>query len=163
MGTTVAGERVHQTRWTGRPPWEKSSAASGDTNAFPHTITGGATIPEAGFYTHLDHSPFTNEILLSFAQQAIVNEQLGQDDDTDVLSVSFSANDYVGHRYGPYSQEVMDMTLRVDRQIATLLDFVQRASGTRQYADRFYRRSRCLADSGTSCGTRSWWRAIKVC
>ncbi len=105
------------------PSWEKVTA-SGDTNAFPHTITGGETKPGANFYTHLDHSPYTNDILLAFAQQAIINEQMGQDDDTDVLSVSFSASDYVGHRYGPYSQEAMDITLRVDRTIASLLDFV---------------------------------------
>ncbi|HEU0252686.1 MAG TPA: alkaline phosphatase family protein, partial [Pyrinomonadaceae bacterium] len=104
-------------------PWEKVTA-SGDTNLFPHTITGGATAPGSNFYTALDHSPFTNDILLDFAQQAIINEQLGQDDDTDVLTISFSASDYVGHRYGPYSQEVMDITLRVDRTIASLLDFV---------------------------------------
>ena len=110
------------------PPWEKVTAA-GDTNAFPHIITGGADKPGINFYDQLDHSPFTNEILLEFAQQAIINEQLGQDDDTDVLSVSFSANDYVGHRYGPYSQEVMDITLRVDRTIASLLDFVNQRVG----------------------------------
>ena len=106
------------------PSWENVTAA-GDTNSFPHTITGGAkTFEDRNFYTALDYSPFTNEILLSFAQQAIVNEQLGQDDDTDVLTLSFSANDYVGHRFGPYSQEVMDVTLRTDRTITTLLDFV---------------------------------------
>jgi predicted AlkP superfamily pyrophosphatase or phosphodiesterase len=110
------------------PKWEVVSA-SGDTNAFPHTITGGASAPNPNFYNHFDHSPFNNELLLSFAQEAIVNEQLGQDDDTDVLTVSFSANDYVGHRYGPYSQEVMDITLRTDRQIAALLDFVQAKVG----------------------------------
>ena len=110
------------------PSWEVVSG-SGDTNAFPHTITGGATTVGQAFYWGLDYSPFTNDLLLSFAQQAIVNEQLGQDDDTDVLTVSFSANDYVGHRYGPYSQEVMDVTLRVDRQIATLLDFVDARVG----------------------------------
>jgi len=106
------------------PPWEAVGTASGDTNAFPHTITGGAKTSGRTFYTALDYSPFSNDLLLSFAQQAIVNEQLGQDDDPDVLTVSFSANDYVGHRYGPYSQEAMDMTLRVDQQIASLLDFV---------------------------------------
>jgi predicted AlkP superfamily pyrophosphatase or phosphodiesterase len=106
------------------PSWENVTAA-GDTNSFPHTITGGAkTSEDRNFYTALDYSPFTNDILLSFAQQAIVNEQLGQDDDTDVLTVSFSANDYVGHRFGPYSQEVMDVTLRTDRTIGSLLDFV---------------------------------------
>ena len=108
--------------------WEKVTAA-GDTNLFPHTITGGAKAPNQAFYTHLDHSPFSNDVLVSFAQQAIVNEQLGQDDDTDVLTISFSASDYVGHRYGPYSQEVMDLTLRIDRQIATLFDFVEARVG----------------------------------
>ena len=106
------------------PPWETVPSNSGDTNAFPHTITGGATSAGRVFYGALDYSPFSNDLLVSFVQQAIVNEQLGQDDDPDVLTVSFSANDYVGHRYGPYSQEAMDVTLRVDQQIATLLDFV---------------------------------------
>jgi predicted AlkP superfamily pyrophosphatase or phosphodiesterase len=106
------------------PSWETVGSTSGDTNAFPHTITGGAKTPDRVFYGALDYSPFSNDLLVSFAQQAIVNEQLGQDEDTDVLTVSFSANDYVGHRFGPYSQEAMDVTLRVDQQIATLLDFV---------------------------------------
>jgi arylsulfatase A-like enzyme len=66
---------------------------------------------------------------LSFAKQAITNEHLGEDNYTDVLTVSFSGNDYVGHRYGPYSQEVMDVTLRVDRQIGELLDFVNAKVG----------------------------------
>lgn len=110
------------------PSWENVTA-SGDTNSFPHTITGGATSPGRNFYTALDYSPYINDILVSFAQQAIVNEQLGQDDDTDVLTVSFSANDYVGHRFGPYSQEVMDVTLRTDRNIATLLDFIDARVG----------------------------------
>jgi predicted AlkP superfamily pyrophosphatase or phosphodiesterase len=112
------------------PKWEDvSNAWTPDTNTFPHTITGGETKPGQKFYTALDYTPFTNDILVSFAQEAIVNEQLGQDDDTDVLTVSFSANDYVGHRFGPYSQEVMDVTLRTDRNIATLLDFIDSRIG----------------------------------
>lgn len=111
------------------PSWEAVGSASGDTNAFPHWITGGATSPGRAYYSHLDHSPFVNELLLSFAQQAIVNEQLGRDDDPDVLSVSFSGNDYVGHRFGPYSHEAMDVALRTDRQIGALLDFVNERVG----------------------------------
>ncbi len=111
------------------PSWENIPSTWNDTNSFPHTITGGAKSPDRNFYTALDYSPFTNDILVSFAQQAIVNEQLGQDDDTDVLTVSFSANDYVGHRFGPYSQEVMDVTLRTDKNIATLLDFIDARVG----------------------------------
>jgi len=118
------------------PTWENIGNQPGDTNAFPHILTGGLTkldtttaTANRAFYNALDYTPFSNEMLVTFAQQAITNEQLGQDDDTDVLSVSFSANDYVGHRYGPYSQEMMDVTLRVDRQIGTLLDFVNARVG----------------------------------
>jgi predicted AlkP superfamily pyrophosphatase or phosphodiesterase len=111
------------------PSWENVSGSAGESNAFPHAITGGATSAGRAFYNALDFSPFSNDLLVSFAEQAIINEQLGKDDDTDVLTLSFSANDYVGHRYGPYSQEVMDVTLRTDRQIATLLDFVQAQVG----------------------------------
>jgi len=110
------------------PPWEDINAKS-DTNAFPHTITGGADKPSLTFYDALDHSPFLNELLVAFAEVAIDREQLGQDADTDVLSLSLSANDHVGHRFGPYSQEVMDLALRTDRQIAGLLDFVDAKVG----------------------------------
>lgn len=106
------------------PLWENIGTVAGDTNSFPHTVTGGAPSPNMNFFLALDYTPFSNDLLLSFAEQAITNEKLGADDDTDVLSVSFSANDYVGHRYGPYSHEAMDITLRVDRSIAALLDFV---------------------------------------
>lgn len=112
-------------------PWENLDKSSKDSNAFPHVVTGGAAAPSKPFYRALDYTPFSNELLLVFAQEAITNEKLGDDDDTDVLSVSFSANDYVGHRFGPYSQEAMDMALRVDRQIGTLLDFVDGRVGLR--------------------------------
>src|SRR2546423_12633639 len=110
-------------------PWENIDKSSHDTNFFPHVITGGADKPGRSFYKALDYSPFSNDLLLAFAEDAITNEKLGADSDTDFLSVSFSANDYVGHRFGEYSQEVMDMTLRVDQQIGTLLDFIDAQVG----------------------------------
>ena len=110
-------------------PWENLDKSSNDTNAFPHVITGGAANPSKFFYKALDYTPFSNDLLVAFAEEAITNENLGEGSDTDVLSVSFSANDYVGHRFGPYSQEAMDMTLRVDRQIGTLLDFIDTRVG----------------------------------
>ena len=113
------------------PPWENIGRVSGDTNVFPHIITGGLTAPGPQFYSALDFTPFANDLLVQFAQEAIVNEKLGQDADTDVLTLSLSANDYVGHRYGPYSHESMDITLRVDRQIETFLDFVDSKVGLR--------------------------------
>ena len=113
-------------------PWERGDGKL--TSTFPHVMNGGLTKPGPEFYDALAYSPFTNELLLDFAEQALTNERLGEDADTDVLTVSFSANDIVGHRYGPYSQEVMDVTLRVDRQIARLLDFVDARVGLRNTA-----------------------------
>ncbi len=106
-------------------PWENLDKSSNDTNYFPHVVTGGMKTPGRMFYKALQYTPFANDILVAFAEEAIANEKLGARDVPDILSVSFSANDYVGHRFGPYSQEAMDMTLRVDRQIGTLLDFVE--------------------------------------
>jgi hypothetical protein len=110
-------------------PWEKGDGKTVYT--FPHVVDGGQPRPGPAFYDALEYSPFSNDLLLSFAEAALTNEHLGADDDADVLTVSFSANDIVGHRYGPYSQEVMDVTLRVDGQIAALLDFVEARVGLR--------------------------------
>lgn len=110
-------------------PWENIDKSSKDTNSFPHVVTGGANSPSRAYYRALDATPFSNDLLLAFAKETIINERLGADDDTDVLTVSFSANDYVGHRFGPYSQEAMDVTLRVDQQIGTLLDFIDTRIG----------------------------------
>jgi predicted AlkP superfamily pyrophosphatase or phosphodiesterase len=108
------------------PSWEKFGADTDADVSFPHAVN---KLASGEIYAPLDSSPFSNDLLLDFAEQAITNEGLGNDADTDVLTVSFSANDYVGHRYGPYSQEMMDITLRTDRQIAALLDFVDRRIG----------------------------------
>jgi predicted AlkP superfamily pyrophosphatase or phosphodiesterase len=110
-------------------PWENQDKISNDTNFFPHVITAGAAGPSRIFYKALNYTPFSNDLLVAFAKEGITNEKLGEDNETDVLSVSFSANDYAGHRFGPNSQESMDMTLRVDRQIGTLLDFVDTRVG----------------------------------
>ena len=110
--------------------WENLGAST-DAKTFPHIITGGLSAPGREFYDAVNYTPYTNDLLVSFAREALANEQLGADADTDVLTVSFSANDIVGHRFGPYSHEAMDITLRVDRQIATLLDLVDARVGLR--------------------------------
>lgn len=108
-------------------PWEKGTDKR--TYVFPHVFNGGLQEPGPAFYGALDYSPYSNDLVLSFAEAALANEKLGADEDPDVLTVSFSANDIVGHRYGPYSHEAMDMTLRVDRQIARLLEVVDARVG----------------------------------
>jgi predicted AlkP superfamily pyrophosphatase or phosphodiesterase len=67
--------------------------------------------------------------VLDFAKEALVNEQLGADEITDYLSVSFSSTDYVGHVFGPSSLEAEDNILRLDRAIGELLAFVDAKVG----------------------------------
>jgi hypothetical protein len=98
-------------------------------NRFPYIIDGGESIPGKKFYDQFDETPFANDYTVAFAKAAIEGEGLGQDDFTDLLTVSFSANDHLGHRYGPYSQEVQDMTLRTDRALADLFGYVDKKIG----------------------------------
>lgn len=73
--------------------------------------------------------PVGNELVLAMAKAALEHEQLGQRGVTDVLTVSFSSNDSVGHTYGPESPEVRDITHQADRQVQQLLDEVDRRVG----------------------------------
>lgn len=96
---------------------------------FPYTLNGGDTKPGPRFYAQFDASPFANEQLAALAKAAIEKEALGADDITDLLTVSFSANDLVGHTYGPYSQEVQDITLRTDRVLADFFNYLDKKVG----------------------------------
>jgi predicted AlkP superfamily pyrophosphatase or phosphodiesterase len=80
-------------------------------------------------YDGIYGSPFGNEILGSFADAALTAEQLGQRGATDLLSVSFSSNDSVGHTLGPDSPEVRDIAVKTDRAIGRLLSRVDRLVG----------------------------------
>ena len=80
------------------------------------------------------NSPYGNDILFELAKKAIVAEKLGQRDVSDLLCLSFSSNDTVGHCYGPDSQEVLDITLRTDVMVKELLDFLDREVGKGNYA-----------------------------
>lgn len=81
------------------------------------------------FTTLLTTSPAGDELTVSFAKALIEGEKLGQDDVPDYLSVSLSSTDYVGHLFGPSSLESEDQILRLDRQIADLLSFVDERIG----------------------------------
>jgi predicted AlkP superfamily pyrophosphatase or phosphodiesterase len=85
--------------------------------------------PDANFLAWLDETPFMNELELAFVRAAIRNEHLGQGPDTDLLAVSLSVNDSVGHAFGPYSPQVADCTLRTDRALAGLFDDLDKTIG----------------------------------
>jgi hypothetical protein len=80
-------------------------------------------------YEAIYDSPFGNELLLEFASELLAREELGVRNATDLLSVSFSSNDSVGHTFGPDSAQVHDIALKVDRTIGTLLNVVDKTVG----------------------------------
>lgn len=91
-----------------------------------------ATLPaKAGpaYYGAVYGSPFGNDLLVSLAEAALAGEQLGTRGVTDVLAVSFSCNDAVGHAVGPFSPKVEDLTRRTDLAVGRLLDAVDRRIG----------------------------------
>jgi predicted AlkP superfamily pyrophosphatase or phosphodiesterase len=104
--------------------WETDVGGFG--RVFPHDFGDGTA---RYFTTWLTLSPAGDEIVLDFAKQALVAEQLGQDAVTDYLSVSFSSTDYVGHVFGPSSLEAEDNILRLDRTLAELFAFVDKTVG----------------------------------
>lgn len=78
-------------------------------------------------------SPYGNNLLADFALKAIEKEQLGKDDITDFLTVSFSSTDYIGHTFGPRSIELQDTYLRLDLTIATMLEYLDTNVGKGNY------------------------------
>jgi predicted AlkP superfamily pyrophosphatase or phosphodiesterase len=83
----------------------------------------------AALYAAIDASPFANEMIERLAEIAMQAEQLGQRDVTDLLAVSFSANDYVGHASGPDSPEVHDMAVQTDKVLERLFEAVDQKVG----------------------------------
>ena len=77
----------------------------------------------------LEASPWGNEMIEEFAEQALVNEKLGQHKGTDLFTVSFSSNDYVGHAMGPDSPEVHDISLRTDLVLGKLFAAIEKSVG----------------------------------
>ena len=80
-------------------------------------------------YYLLRETPFGNSFTKDFAIRLIKEEELGKDEITDFLSVCFSSTDYIGHRFGPSSVETADAILRLDSDIAELLDFLNGTIG----------------------------------
>ena len=102
---------------------------TGLTRTFPKKITGGTPGISPQFYAALEKAPVTSVILGEFVQAAVREEKLGKHSATDLLCVSFSQIDSVGHSYGPDSHELMDAILRLDRVIADLLNCLDREVG----------------------------------
>jgi predicted AlkP superfamily pyrophosphatase or phosphodiesterase len=95
-----------------------TAESSGSAYTFPHELPNdwsqAADIVRG--------TPFMDELVVAFALNGVEALQLGKGPQTDLLAVSLSATDVIGHRFGPDSREMHDQVLRVDRAVGVLLD-----------------------------------------
>jgi predicted AlkP superfamily pyrophosphatase or phosphodiesterase len=103
---------------------------NGMGTAFPHRVTGNdANRITSSYYDALLTSPYGSEVLAAYARTAVREERLGRRGTTDLLCVSFSATDYVGHHFGPHSWEIAEMVVQTDRILASFLKFLDKEVG----------------------------------
>ncbi|MEQ9288000.1 MAG: alkaline phosphatase family protein [Cyclobacteriaceae bacterium] len=108
-------------------------------------LLGGKTSPtfpydlkelskDGGAASMIRSTPYGNSILKDLALATIEGESMGQDDITDFLAVSFSSTDYVGHAFGPYSKEVEDTYVKLDKDLAELFKYLDENVGLYEYS-----------------------------
>ncbi len=108
-------------------PFDAKPTGAQDAKAAPFcSMTKGTDVRFCG---SIEATPWGNEMIEQFAEAALVGEQLGKHATTDILTVSFSSNDYVGHAVGPDDPAVRDISIRTDRLIGKLFDAVQKSVG----------------------------------
>jgi predicted AlkP superfamily pyrophosphatase or phosphodiesterase len=99
--------------------------ASDSTSKFPHYFDASKKVS----YDVIRATPFGNTITNELAKEVIINEQLGKDNITDLIAISFSSPDYIGHKFGPQSHEIEDNYARFDKEIESLLSFLAKEIG----------------------------------
>lgn len=99
-------------------------ASLGFGRTFPHPLGAGADL-----YRNITLSPPGDELTAAFAKELIRQEALGRHETTDYLAISFSISDYIGHWFSASSLESEDNFLRLDRTLASLLDFIDAEVG----------------------------------
>jgi hypothetical protein len=109
-----------------RPPkywdreWKNAQGALLGSTAHRKSKDGS----EAGFYEVIGPTTFGNEYEFEFARELIVHENVGRGPTTDLLSISLSPNDILGHQVGPDSPEMLQMALDLDHELADFFNFL---------------------------------------
>ena len=110
-------------------PWEGKPSGK-DSPTFPYELS---KMYKEDDYGTIYNTPYGNSILVDFAKEAIEKEQLGQRGETDLLAMSFSSTDGIGHRYGPNSIEIEDTYLRLDRDLEDFFKYLDDKIGEGNY------------------------------
>jgi predicted AlkP superfamily pyrophosphatase or phosphodiesterase len=109
------------------------SEHDGVNTQFPHPGNPAGGAPGPASDRELFYLPYGDRVVLELARRATVALQMGQDSIPDLLLLSCSAADAIGHRYGPGSQEMQDYYLHLDRYLGELFDYLDRFVGANQW------------------------------
>lgn len=135
-------EQYLSQKWNTIYPKNTYTESTTDENEYENGIREGvkATLPlnlpelyKKYDYGIIRNTPFGNSLTLDMAKAAIDGEQLGADDETDLLAVSCSSTDYIGHQVGTHAIETEDTYLRLDKAIADFLAYLDSKVGKGNY------------------------------
>jgi hypothetical protein len=121
-------EWVHDPAAVARSPREDDYPGEADqlSRTSPHPLRDDDL---EVFAEQLFASPYVDDVMLAFATELVLQEGLGLGPTVDLLAVSLSGTDIVGHRYGPFSHESADALARLDAAFATFLAFLESRLG----------------------------------
>ena len=135
-------EQYLSQKWNTLYPKNTYTESTTDENEYENGIREGvkATLPlnlpelyKKYGYGIIRNTPFGNSLTLDMAKVAIDGEQLGADDESDLLAVSCSSTDYIGHQVGTHAIETEDTYLRLDKAIADFLTYLDSKVGKGNY------------------------------
>ena len=112
-------------------PYEANLLGLGKT--FPHKVTGGEAKPGPKYWEAFTMTPFGIDFQMQFARAAVENEKLGQRGVTDLLAMSVSSTDLIGHTYGVYSHETEDALYATDKALGQFFDWLDGKLGKGGY------------------------------
>jgi predicted AlkP superfamily pyrophosphatase or phosphodiesterase len=128
--------------WETLLPIESYIESQKDDRPYERAFAGKTTFPydfkamqEAGgsIYGMLPTTPHGNTLVLEMAKAAIEAENLGNGSFTDLLAISFSSPDYIGHAFGAYSKEIQDAYIRLDRELQAFFSYLDEKVGSGEY------------------------------
>lgn len=122
-------DKYYALDWNTMYPLDSYTQSAPPARAFPHNLkqyTGKN-------YQVISATPYGNSFTIEMAKAAIAGEQLGADSITDMLTISLSSPDYIGHAYGPNSVEEEDCFLRLDKDLGEILDLLDKQIGKGAY------------------------------
>ena len=111
-------------------PYEQP-LTTGTKSSFPYDLAELSKGPAGlGLITA---TPWGNTLTTDMAIAALEGEKMGQDNVTDLLAISYSSTDILGHKMGPRSLEIEDMYIRLDQELARLLAEFDKSVGAGKY------------------------------